>query len=82
MSNSTNNKNKQYDSWLDAYGPFGSPDVNEVFYSEESEHAWGYGNHPKQESKKCTCGSWKTYGKDCIETMHSDWCELKIEEKK
>ena len=25
---------------------------------------------------KCTCGSWKVFGRDCSPLMHSDWCDL------
>lgn len=30
----------------------------------------------KSNKAECTCGCWKTYGKECNKEFHSDWCEL------
>ena len=41
----------------------------DTYYSEENKNT-------KKEEYKCTCGTHKTYGKDCPDSFHSDWCDL------
>ena len=43
-------------------------------WSTEDKNWFGYNSEDR--TKVCTCGCWTTYGKDCDQDYHSDWCDL------
>lgn len=46
----------------------------------ENEYKMEYSSmiNPHMQSKKCTCGIWKTYGEDCDLSFHSLYCDLLV----
>ena len=50
-----------------------SDDTHDTMWTQDGYIDW----LPHGWDKKCTCGCWTTFGKDCPMEYHSDWCELK-----